>query len=524
MMQLFPNSVKSALRHYVAKALDIGNAVQVSSIVSGGRKVAIDDRALIDEYRNTAYYCARINANGVARTPLKLYVATATGQRKARCATRRIDKAQRNYLRTKSSLRSTMVDADEVEEVTEHPLLDLLRNPATENDIPMIDGCDLWSVTQLYQEITGKAYWHIEKGGLLGTPLRLWIVPSYMICPYKEPGSNSLIDYYQFRNGLIEKEYGVEEIMPFLFRSLVNPYTEALGPLQACLQRARIESSYGTQAEATLANRARPDALISPKNADAVMSDPTRKRLQMDVMQHRGAGTGQTIVLNDPVDWTALNWSPKDMGELADLGVSIDQIARSFDVPLSMINKDANRASAGEGRTQHAKDGLLPRLTRNESVINSRLVPLYDDSGRLFASFDNPVPEDKEFELKTEMQDLQLGVRVINEIRNQRGADEVEWGEEPWMSSSLTQPSTQAETRAQNAARMDALAAMSGKPGEKPDDEKNDKKDDKKKPPNTGDKALLMSVAKLSPEELAIFQHARERLHDGTLDIKGLWE
>jgi hypothetical protein len=43
------------------------------------------------------------------------------------------------------------------------------------------------------------------------------------------------------------------------------------------------------------------------------------------------------------------------------------------------------------------------------------------------------VPEDLDYLLKQEKQDLNCGVRTVNEIRSQRGLKPVSWGDEPWL-------------------------------------------------------------------------------------------
>ena len=45
--------------------------------------------------------------------------------------------------------------------------------------------------------------------------------------------------------------------------------------------------------------------------------------------------------------------------------------------------------------------------------------------------FNNVVRKDVEFELRQEAQDLQLGVKPINEVREDRGLDPVPWGDKP---------------------------------------------------------------------------------------------
>jgi hypothetical protein len=68
-------------------------------------------------------------------------------------------------------------------------------------------------------------------------------------------------------------------------------------------------------------------------------------------------------------------------------------------------------------------------LNRLAEKMNERLVPLYGDN--MFLAFDNVIPEDKEFLLKKQTEQLKTGYTVINEERQKDGQDPVEWGDRP---------------------------------------------------------------------------------------------
>src|SRR5262245_29190680 len=99
---------------------------------------------LLAELRDTAWTCATINAAPCAGLPPRLYVRTWAGQPPPRAATR---------------AAPHMKAAERVEEVTSHPLLDLLRQVNSQHN-----AFDLWELTTLYQEVVGVAYWLLEFG------------------------------------------------------------------------------------------------------------------------------------------------------------------------------------------------------------------------------------------------------------------------------------------------------------------------------------------------------------------------
>jgi hypothetical protein len=86
------------------------------------------------------------------------------------------DRASR---RPVSQLRSApkFSGVERIEEVTSHPLLDLLRQVN-----PVHNAFDLWELTTLYQEVIGIAYWLLEFGPL-NTPVAMWPLPSHRVTP-----------------------------------------------------------------------------------------------------------------------------------------------------------------------------------------------------------------------------------------------------------------------------------------------------------------------------------------------------
>jgi len=95
-----------------------------------------------------------------------------------------------------------------------------------------------------------------------------------------------------------------------------------------------------------------------------------------------------------------------------------------------LTTEDVNRSNAAEGNTSYMRYTILPRLNRNEQVINQDIIQeMYDE--KLFVAYDNPIPDDVEFALRQQTEELNTHVRTINEVRGQQGMDHVEWGNEP---------------------------------------------------------------------------------------------
>jgi hypothetical protein len=172
---------------------------------------------LIESYKRTVFACANINAAAVARTPLKLYVKTNSGDKAPRVATKAIKSEKIDYLTENYIYKSVK----NVEEVVEHPVLDLLKKA---NSSIWLNGQQLSILTQLYQEVIGKCYWHVTNHPILNIPEEIWVIPTYLLNPYNEIGSDKIVDYYELETSEGKKPIPVDEIVQFLMPNLADPY------------------------------------------------------------------------------------------------------------------------------------------------------------------------------------------------------------------------------------------------------------------------------------------------------------
>lgn len=384
------------------------------------------DQKLLDEYQRTAFACARINANAVSATPLKVYVQTNARQLRPRCLTRRLSRGEQKALRGRAGLEHRLAKAMEIEEVLDHPLIDLLDRVN-----PFMNRVSLMQLTDLYQEILGNAYWLVVVDAL-GVPTELWpLLPQHMRL---KRSKTTVIDHYLYGQGPTPQRYEPEEMIHFRFPNLRDPYGEGMPPLLAAFEDVQADGKQIAQDNAMLDNRARPDAVISP---DEPMGPKEAERLERNLRRKFSkGGTGGVLVAESVMKVTPLTFPPKQLESVARRKLSKVQIANVFDVPMSLLEtENVNRANAEAGHYQHALMSVRPRCKMIEGTINEDLCPRFDE--RLFVAFDDPVPENREQRrLDHEMQ-LKNGVQTINEVRQDLGLEEVPWGEEPYLPMNL---------------------------------------------------------------------------------------
>ena len=383
---------------------------------------------LVAELKGIAWTCASLNASVCANSTPGLYVVTKHTHPRPKCATKPISQKTLDRLHANPRHKDRMSDASTVEEVTDHPVLDLLRSPN-----PYCGPFDLWEMTTTYLEVTGSAYWYLDFNGFLGIPTAIYLLPSQNMTPKRHPGSPNPVDYYDYKTGKNYQMFLPEQIIHFRYPDPRDPYTSGLAPLRACFEQVALTSDYAAFKKAKFENSAVPDAIISP---DEVIGEEERDRLETQWnMRFRRGGSGRVVVAESPTRVQLLNHSLADVALLAEMGATKELICNAFHVPIAFFTTSTNLANLMAARSQHVEQAIGPRLTRRDEQLNFRLVPLFDTSGRLFLDSDNPEPIDSQAQLAEKELDLKYGVVSINEYRAGRGLPPVPWGEQPWLST-----------------------------------------------------------------------------------------
>lgn len=382
-------------------------------------------RELLQELKGAAWACISINSSVCASYPPALYVATHAGQARPKCATKALKPAAERRLRGNPQLPTRLKTAESIEQVLEHPLLDLLARVN-----PVMNAFDLWELTTLYQEVHGSAFWLLEPNAL-GVPGQVWVLPSQHVTPHRSPGSGRPVDWYEYRCGTTSERYAPEDVIHFRYPDPRDPYGSGLSPLRASWEQVTLSSEYSAFKVAKFRNRALPDAILSPEE---VIGEEERDRLELEWNAKLGrGGNGKVIVADSPLRMQLIEQSMGDLAALAEQGRTKEDIANAFHVPVAYLTTQTNLANLRAAESQHMMLGILPRLRRRDEKLNEQLVPLFDPGGRLFLASDDPKPLDADADNAEITRNLKFGVVTINEQRGAIGLPPVPWGDKPWL-------------------------------------------------------------------------------------------
>ena len=110
----------------------------------------------------------------------------------------------------------------------------------------------------------------------------------------------------------------------------------------------------------------------------------------------------------------------------------LEEIAAGFGVPISkLLTNNPNRANAEVANRSWLRDTILPYCQMDEEKLNEKLLPMYGIEDDAFLAYDNPVPEDKVFQLNRRTRYVAAGIMTINEARREEGLAPITDGDQP---------------------------------------------------------------------------------------------
>ncbi len=379
-----------------------------------------DYHKLVNAYKSWIYICANKNATAVAESPLRLYVSKPSKESKVLTKSHKIDKTTIKRLTRKAGITNYITKAAEVEEIEEHPFLDMLKNVN-----PLINRFDLWELTQIWLELTGNAFWYVYKDNL-GVPAQVWPLPPQFVRIVISP--DKIVAGYVFQRTVQKIPFDETEIIHFKFGSPQGTLY-GTGPLTAIMDTNIADQNIRIFESTLMKNQGRPEGILETM---ATVPEETFKRLKEQWRNNYGGANkvGKTLILENGLTYKPLTFTPREMNYVVGRKMNREEIAAAFGIPMSKLTTEAvNLANAYVGEHQYMQDTIEPRLRRIEEKLNEKLMPMYDEN--LFIAYDEVIPADKEYTLRERQANLGSFVTTINEERENLGMDAVEWGDVP---------------------------------------------------------------------------------------------
>jgi HK97 family phage portal protein len=376
---------------WISASLVAGEASTSRNNQNTGRDYELVTRGIT----GTAYRAATINATVLAGQTLRLFRKVGVGMAKAgrKVADRRTLKHATNRGGIKSLIGKAASYAsragDEVEEVLDHPVLDLIHNPDPIYTGPMWLHQIFW-----FKEVAGRAYLYVGERGPGGVPVSAYILPSQFAWPMLSD-TGFIEGYYYGRNRSAPMRIPSSDVV--YLRQHGSPTHPAGGMswLFSVMAETDMEAA-ALQSEAQRwLNGGNPGMVFkaAPTTTDAQM-----KQIHSHLNQSmRGVGKAGSVLLLRDTTLEQYGAKPHEMQYVEGLTTTEKRIYDAAGVPEPIYRlNSANLASATVANAQYMRYTIAPRLAVLASELTELLLPHFGvEPGEMWFCFDDPTQEDQ---------------------------------------------------------------------------------------------------------------------------------
>ena len=263
------------------------------------------------------------------------------------------------------------------QELAEHPLLDLLREPN-----PMQSRPDLLESWYSFLLVSGNAY--MEAVALGGALRELYVLrPDRIQIVLGTDGWPVSYDYTVAGNRVSYTDDPVPGVRPILHQALFHPANDyyGLSPIEAAATAIDIHNAASAWNKAMLDNSALPSGALVYTAADRQLTADQYARLKSELEStFQGAkNAGRPMLLEGGLDWRAMSMSPKDMDFTESKRQAARDIALALGVPPMLLgipgdNTHANYQEANRAFWRHT---ILPLTGRTLKALSAWLGAAY---------------------------------------------------------------------------------------------------------------------------------------------------
>jgi len=296
----------------------------------GGRQVTHETALRIA----TVYACVRVIAESVAQLPIKIYRPTATGP----------------------------------EEVRDHPAAKLLKREPNGWQTAF----EFREMMQGFSALRGNGYAAVQRDPATHKPVALIPINPQRVTIFK---TGTGVAYK------VTNDAGVEKILSrydmLHYRGLSSDGFVGESPVSLMRNVFGLAATLEQTSQAMFANGAKPAGVLEHPQQ---LSDEAAKRIKATFDSSFG-GTekvGSTLVLEEGMKWSQVGLSFEDAQLLESKKFSVEEIARSFRVPLHMLQSTEKSTSWGTGIEQMTLGFIMftlgPWLKRTEETNDAVLL------------------------------------------------------------------------------------------------------------------------------------------------------
>lgn len=311
-------------------------------------------------------------------------------------------------------------------EITSHPLLDLLDHPNDETT-----KTDLIYIIQSHRKLSGDAFILKIRNGQQTVALRQ-LPPDKIALNLRPPTPEdpTIIESYSYRDVIdgnrIEVTYQPEQIIHLKRPNPNNPF-RGLGAVEALADTIDLDNLTTETTKKFFENGAITNFVLS---TDQKVSDDQLERLNAQLRaRHAGPRNAyKAMILGGGLEPKDISYSNKELEFLAQLEWYRDKIMYGFGNTKASLGivEDVNRSSFEGSNISWLRNTVKPDMLAICEALNEYLVPEFGD--KLVLGFKEPVPEDRSDDVDEVKALYPIGILTLDEARDMVDLDPAEEG------------------------------------------------------------------------------------------------
>jgi HK97 family phage portal protein len=254
-----------------------------------------------------------------------------------------------------------------VEEIENHELLNLLKNPGSE----FVSGGNFLEAVAINLLLSGNAYILKLRAGQNGKPVSLTLLRPDLVRVY---WSNQ-IDYYEYNNKI---KYQPKDIIHVREYNPLNPFL-GLSRLQVADLGIEVDNGAHEWNARLLKNNMRLEGVFK---VDQKLTEQQLEALQKKLENYEGAlNAGKAMILQAGMDWKQISISPKDMDWVNAIRLNRREICSVFGVPPELLGDSEQKTYSNykEARKAFYQETVIPFAQLLFAALSKGLASEWDD-------------------------------------------------------------------------------------------------------------------------------------------------
>lgn len=314
-----------------------------------------------------------------------------------------------------------LYDTKTNKKIEDDEFIRLIKKPS-----PYLTGYDFLYFITFHLLYSGRATFEIIKGELTKKPQ--YLNPVFVSNIEVKDGK---VFYIVNKNNEV-KTYSEEDILDIRKPHPFNPLKGF-----SVLEQAKLELEADILSLKTFKKFNEQGAVPSGiLYSDTPISNSELEKLKLE-MEKRYSGFGnffKPLVLGGGLKWQSMSFNPEQLKFIESRKFSRDQILAIFKVPKAVLfADDVNRANSEAAKYWFIENTIKPYIDFIVDKLEFDLLrKVYKVNENIVLKYENPIPEDKEYNLKR-LETLTNLIITINEARQELGLEPIEGGDKLYL-------------------------------------------------------------------------------------------